>query len=387
MELYPGISIMTSRTYHFKCTLCGRVLEKPFSTCPYCGGLVVIEYSEYYFRVDKSKPGIWRYSSLLPQFTEIVSYGEGLTPISSVDDVLVKNEKRNPTGSYSDRASTVIASYAKSTRIDPLVTRYVEVFTQSLLYYLRNVARVRVLLEDLYLVSIDDLVKFMSMSSVDIKTAGVNSDWGVVIDYMNPLTVEGLKTIIFELCEKRLNVENIVVPMETGVLAYSLAKGLEDLKKAGLDPGYMVVAAIIKGIQVPDIVTRSGIKVIEIEGDEVLSALSRLLKKGFVTKPISAVSYAVAENLKNSVAIITMGYKSYKVWVGRERLRSEIIKILKERGALTAYEIWKENPTYTLRAYYKALKSMEVKGELCSKVVMKGGRRVKYYKLCQSGFT
>jgi hypothetical protein len=50
-----------------------------------------------------------------------------------------------------------------------------------------------------------------------------------------------------------------------------------------------------------------------------------------------------------------MGYKPYKVRVGRGRLKkkeNEIIKILKKREALTAYEIWKENPTYTLRAYY-----------------------------------
>jgi hypothetical protein len=44
------------------------------------------------------------------------------------------------------------------------------------------------------------------------------------------------------------------------------------------------------------------------------------------------------------------------------RLKNKIIKFLKKREALTAYGIWKENPAYTLRAYYKVLKSMEIKG-------------------------
>jgi hypothetical protein len=73
------------------------------------------------------------------------------------------------------------------------------------------------------------------------------------------------------------------------------------------------------------------------------------------------MSYAVAENLGSSVAVITMGFKPYKTSVRRSELRDTIVKTLKEKGPLTAYGIWLENPSYTLRGIYKTLHNYGVK--------------------------
>jgi threonine synthase len=363
---------MGNNNYFYRCIGCGRELGAPYSACPFCGGPVIIEYSEPRFRVDKSRPGIWRYGSLLPGFGETVSHGEGLTAISSVDGVLVKNEKKNPTGTYADRASAVIASYARSTGVRLIATEYIEAFTQSLLYYLKGIAKVRVLVRSLDSLSMDDIVRIYGMNNVDVTTKYTSMGDEARINYLNPLTIEGLKTIVFELYERRVRVENIIVPVETGVLAYSLVKGLDDLRRAGAEPGYTVVAAVVKGASVPEIVKRHGVKVAEIEAEEVLDALGRLTRKGFVTMPISAVSFAVARILGSSVAVLTMGYKPYRLYTGRGQLREEIIELLREKGRMTAYEMWKERQSYTLRAFYKVLRGMEARG----------ARKVKYFKLC-----
>jgi DNA-directed RNA polymerase subunit RPC12/RpoP len=373
---------MGNNNYFYRCIGCGRELDAPYSACPFCGGPVIIEYPEPRFRVDKSKPGIWRYGSLLPGFGETVSHGEGLTPISSVDGVLVKNEKKNPTGTYADRASAVIASYARSTGVRLIKTEYIEAFTQSLLYYLKGIAKVRVLVRSLDSLSMDDIVRIYGMNNVDVTTKDTSIGDEARINYLNPLTIEGLKTIVFELYERGVRAENIVVPVETGVLAYSLVKGLDDLRRAGAEPGYTVVAAVVKGASVPEIVKRHGVKVAEIEAEEVLDALGRLTKKGFVTMPISAVSFAVARILGSSVAVLTMGYKPYRLYTGRGQLREEIIELLRKKGRMTAYEMWKERQSYTLRAFYKVLRGMEARGEVCSEVEVRGARKVKYFKLC-----
>ncbi|MEM4848695.1 MAG: HTH domain-containing protein, partial [Ignisphaera sp.] len=63
-------------------------------------------------------------------------------------------------------------------------------------------------------------------------------------------------------------------------------------------------------------------------------------------------------------------------------VKKHIVEILSKKSPLTAYEIWKEKPIYTLRAVYKAVKDMEAKGELCFDIMTRGKRKIKLYKLC-----
>ena len=69
-------------------------------------------------------PGVWRYHELLPVPVEVrVSLMEGGTPLLPLDrlrkqagvgDLLAKDERRNPSGSFKDRAFSVAVSRAKS---------------------------------------------------------------------------------------------------------------------------------------------------------------------------------------------------------------------------------------------------------------------------------
>ena len=60
-------------------------------------------------------PSLWRYAEVLPVAPEdAVTLGEGFTPIIEVDGVLVKDESRNPTGSFKARGMTLAVSLARA---------------------------------------------------------------------------------------------------------------------------------------------------------------------------------------------------------------------------------------------------------------------------------
>lgn len=366
--------------YYLQCISCGRVLEELLFSCPLCGGLPLIRYYDLKFAVDKSRLGIWRYS-LLPPFTKTISKGEGLTPVSTVGNVMVKNERFNPTGTYTDRASAVISSYLISNNVIAVKAKLEEDFTTSLAYYLTDNIKLYVIVPKALSLSSSDL---LMLEDIGVEFVGLSRTPSVLeVNYVNPLTVEGLKTIAFEIYEKRVKAENVVVPASTGTLALSIAKGFQELKDCGYDHNYSVIAVTLKGYDKPELLRYdSNIRVEEVSDDEVLEALVRLSKMGIRTKALSALTYVVAENVGTSLAVVTMGFKRSLRRLDNVRLRGEIRKALLELDEATAYELWRRAPIYTLRGTYKALLSMEKSGEICSEVRVKGGRKVKYYRLC-----
>jgi threonine synthase len=113
------------------CMNCGRAY--PPEGLPYCclacGGLYdySVPLSFNPSQVDWSQPGIWRYRhtfGLAPD-SEPVSLGEGSTPLLWAKifgrNVAFKCEFLNPSGSFKDRGSAVIAAWLKSRSIKQAV--------------------------------------------------------------------------------------------------------------------------------------------------------------------------------------------------------------------------------------------------------------------------
>ena len=106
------------------CTKCGLGYPEqgvPYC-CPSCGGIYDFRGPLLFdkHQVDSSQPGIWRYchTFVLPPESGPVSLGEGNTPLIWVEafgrKVALKCEYLNPSGSFKDRGSSVIAALLKS---------------------------------------------------------------------------------------------------------------------------------------------------------------------------------------------------------------------------------------------------------------------------------
>ncbi len=88
------------------CTRCGLPLRVDYRLAP---GALALD------AVRERKPSLWRYEEVLPiPAAEAVTLSEGFTPLVEVDGVLVKDEARNPTGSFKARGMTMAVSLARA---------------------------------------------------------------------------------------------------------------------------------------------------------------------------------------------------------------------------------------------------------------------------------
>lgn len=111
-------------SYRLVCSRCGSVMERePAYQCERCGGILACRYDPGDYRVEPDKPGIFRFSSLLPvqDVRPAQSLGEGGTPLvpsttvgpeSGLEGVFFKLESLNPSGSFKDRALAVAMNCA-----------------------------------------------------------------------------------------------------------------------------------------------------------------------------------------------------------------------------------------------------------------------------------
>jgi threonine synthase len=113
------------------CLNCGNpypVDDVPY-LCQVCGGLFDLCNTLPFdpLQVDRNQPGIWRYrhSFGFSTETEQISLGEGNTPLVWSDvlgrKVAFKCEFLNPSGSFKDRGSTILATFLRSRGINQAV--------------------------------------------------------------------------------------------------------------------------------------------------------------------------------------------------------------------------------------------------------------------------
>lgn len=205
-----------------------------------------------------AKETLWRYGQLLPvrDPSAIVSLSEGGTPLLTLSamseqtglDLLVKDEGRNPTGSFKARGASVGVSRLRelgwSSMAMPSVgsggcawSAYAARAGVAMRVGLPNHPALPVIgsLEppmygadvDLYEGDLPTAFKEF-LSTVDSDTLNVGA-------FAEPYRVEGEKTIMFELCEQLDWNPPSVVIWPTGGAAglVGLAKGLVDLREAG----------------------------------------------------------------------------------------------------------------------------------------------------------
>lgn len=205
-----------------------------------------------------AKESLWRYGQLLPvvDHAKVISLGEGATPLLRLDTVskstgvnlLLKDEGRNPTGSFKARGASVgvsrLAELGWRSMAMPSVGSGGSAWSA---YAARAGIDMRVglpthaalplvgaLEPPMYGASVerfsgDVLAAFKAfLGTLDEHTLNVGA-------FAEPYRVEGEKTIMFELCEQLDWKAPDVVIWPTGGAAglVGLAKGLTDLRQAG----------------------------------------------------------------------------------------------------------------------------------------------------------
>ena len=132
---------MTSYLVGLRCISCGAPTTDRTRDplCPACGGFLQAEYDLDKMRAEVDRDalaaqprGMWRWSCLLPVRDErhLVTLQEGDTPLPRMQRLeaefgcprfFIKDESRNPTGSFKDRGASVTAGKCREVGIEHLV--------------------------------------------------------------------------------------------------------------------------------------------------------------------------------------------------------------------------------------------------------------------------
>lgn len=265
------------------CAACGRRLPRHFlgALCP-CGGLLEVQHqpslrgrrlrARFDGRLAGDRAGqgsgVWRFRELLlPGGDPLVSHPEGNTPLyrrravaawAGVDDLALKHEGENPTGSFKDRGMTVavtqavragaravgcastgntsasMAAYAAQAGVPALVFVPVgKVAAGKLAQALAYGARTLLVRSDF-----DGCLRLVREAS---RTLGLT-----LLNSVNPWRIEGQKTIVLELLQQRRWVppDWIVVPAGNLGNTAAFGKALIELRRLGLITRLPRIAAI-----------------------------------------------------------------------------------------------------------------------------------------------
>ncbi len=237
---------MESSAYYI-CEKCGwnsDITIKPQFRCPKCGSALYIDYEINLLnslRFNEKTAGIWRYSSLLPDFPQKPTLGEGGTFLSNAKrlrsvfglrNLYIKDERRNPTGAFTDRGAAVVVAATLYYGFKGIWSHVGGNIAASLSAY-TAASNLKFFVDFKEKPQLGKLyqVIFFGGEIIDRKTPKVDV---YTVTPQDPFLVEGYKTIVFELFEDLRHIDLVIVPMGHGTLAFSLWKGLRELKCTGL---------------------------------------------------------------------------------------------------------------------------------------------------------
>ena len=243
------------------CTGCGeRHGATEHGRCPDCGGALDPAYDHDAVDADReslaSAESMWEFGDLLPFVAETgVSAAEGGTPLVEapslagelgVGRVVVKDEGRNPTGTFHDRGMSLAVTAAVDRGVEPLAHASPGNSGQSAAAYagradLRSYAFV------------PSRAPFSNKAMINVhggemRVAGgrypeavdaldeLQTEWHSLQEFTTPYRHEGAKTIAYELlADLDWNLPDaVVLPVGGGDLLVGVVKGLRDLRDLDL---------------------------------------------------------------------------------------------------------------------------------------------------------
>lgn len=286
--------------------------------------------------------GIWRFRASLPELPEI-TLGEGSTPLLELARVaadagggrlFAKLESANPTGSFKDRGSAMVAAAARRANATHLALASTgNAGASQAAYAARAGLRLTVAVP-----RSTDPGKLWQMRAhgaeimmVDGDFADCDAAYKALVDTghfaagtSNPYRQEGAKTLAYELFEQHgASIGRVIAPCGTGGLIVALGKGFAEIAASvpgfkapaidvvqlealmplsGPDASRKVVATAATGINIANpsmresvvrIVKESGGIIHSVSEEELLAAQTSLAKKeGVGAEPTASVTVA-----------------------------------------------------------------------------------------------
>lgn len=196
----------------------------------------------------------WRYKRMLPPVRNVVTLGEGGTPLHKAErladklglnEVYLKDETRNPTNSFRDRAAALMTSNAIDLGHDMIICATNGNLGASLAAYSAKAGLIcHVVVPKL--VDVGKLAQMLVYDTV-IEEFGETVDdsirraealvsetrWYQATAELNPLVIEAQKTITYEIYEQFGVPDWFIVSMGGGGTIYSIWKGFQELIQLG----------------------------------------------------------------------------------------------------------------------------------------------------------
>ncbi len=255
--------------FFLRCIGCGEryTREEVIYTCRRCGDLLDVNYDYQAVKERLDQAGwtarplnVWRYRELLPILNPslIVTLKEGGTRLHDcrhlatelgVDELHIKNEGDNPTGSFKDRGMTVGMTTALEFGAETVICASTGNTSASLSAYAAKAGVRCIVLIPSGKIAYGKLAQAMIHGAKVVQILG-NFDQALrvarelsdrnrkvyLLNSINPYRVEGQKTLAYELCEQ-LNSrvpDKIIVPVGNAANISAIWKGFLEFKKLGL---------------------------------------------------------------------------------------------------------------------------------------------------------
>jgi len=275
---------MFETRFVYKCTDCGKEFSSSevIYLCNVCCrqntpnsplyGVLGIVYD--YDHIKKSTPEFHdlkekSFASLLPikDIESMPSLRVGNTPLySSIRPdgkplpfrIHLKDDSQNPTWSFKDRASALVSAYAVENNLDTIVTASTGNAGSSIagICASQNQRAIVIVPENAPIAKLTQIIMYGATivpitgtydEAFDLSIKATEEfGWYNRNTAYNPLTIEGKKTVSFEIFEQ-LNFkvpERIFVPVGDGVILSGVYKGFEDLLKLNMIDSMPVVVAV-----------------------------------------------------------------------------------------------------------------------------------------------
>lgn len=265
--------------YYYQCVNCNKKWDAGefHYLCPSCSdantidappkGVLFIHYDYANIPSDLSEDelqlAVWPINDL----TSLPKLKVGHTPLYSFYQVgeesldfklMIKDDSQNPSYSFKDRASALVSAYAKEHHIKTIITASTGNAGSSLAAICASQNQKAVIL----LPQAAPAAKLVQVEMYGAQLIKVNGNYDQAFDQSikmseehnwfnrntayNPLTIEGKKSVSFEIFHQTNGdiPDMIFVPVGDGVIIAGVYKGFEDLYKMGLITKMPIIIAV-----------------------------------------------------------------------------------------------------------------------------------------------